>query len=139
MHLDKIIRIVLNGLRRQILPGEKAQKNGGIADLHLCLSQRLALLLHQDAGDLRHIGLDMARQLKKSGATRFERGRGPAGLRRLGRGDGGFELVRGSAGHLRQNLARGRVDDVEPMVARNELTVDQQIVLSHVKSSGRSK
>ena len=111
------------------LLGVPSEELGGVRDFTLGITHRLAVLAHDQLGQLLRVvdeDLEAAPQHLRPDPRR---GRRPSSLRHVrgvARGDG---VGRCPGGDLRELLARGRIDDRDPLPRRSvpPLVADQQL------------
>ncbi len=129
----------------QVQPGQSADIGAGRHQLEEGAAQRLALLLGQQRGQFRRLGIDGVGQLHQQGAALGQGSRRPGRICTLGRSDRLVELLDVRARTFGHHLFGGRIDDVEGGGAGDELAADEQAVVGdlaglklgvHVESPG---
>jgi len=103
-----------------------------IGDLGGGFGQRLALLLREQPGEVVGLALEPVGPRKQHLPAFRDRAARPGGERCLGRRDRRVELGFRGAGALGQHLLGRGVHDRHGLVAGDELSVDQQVIVSHV-------
>src|SRR5215469_11296300 len=101
------------------------------------ISQRFAVLLGQEPGQLIGIGLNDHRDGLQCLLPFRQRGCAPSGKSGLGGGNGFFQLRLGRARRDGQNPLGRRIDHVHLRVAVFQTAVDQKLERLHRRTSGR--
>jgi hypothetical protein len=94
------------------------------------MRQRLALLLGEQAGELGTARLKCIGNTQQRLPPLLYRGRRPGGKSTFRRRHGGFELCLVRPRAAGQQFSGGRIDHVQHGSARDQLPVDQQLVIS---------
>jgi hypothetical protein len=132
MRFDAAVAGVFDDLHRQVERGEVAEEGCHAHDFAGGVGKRLALFAGQEARQFIGVGFDDIRHLADQPAAFLDRGRGPGRKGRLGRGNGGIELVLGGARALRQHFLGRGIEDRHGLVAGNHLAVNEKVEFAHL-------
>lgn len=132
------VLVVDEHLRLEHRGGVGAQPGRARTDLEAGVGavQRLALFAREQAGQWFGVRVDRVGGGDQQARALFVAERLPAGLRGLGTGDRGVEVVGALHGHATDDLAGGGVEDLAPLPLGCLHTGEQRLLIEHGRGGG---